>query len=161
WTYTPGVGTGINHSGGFAGSTDLMANGSASFTGTVARLTPATNSQAGSVFSKSLVDVSHFTTTFTFQLSAGTNPIADGLTFTVQRNFGNFSESVLKLSTSGDLSVADYFTPTDWQILDNNDADLGSGGTMLLPDSVGSAAHPHLLVETGKTGRMYLIDRDN
>jgi hypothetical protein len=57
--------------------------------------------------------------------------------------------------------VADYFTPTDWQTLDNNDADLGSGGTMLLPDSVGSAAHPHLLVETGKTGRMYLIDRDN
>src|SRR5262249_33380064 len=29
------------------------------------------------------------------------------------------------------------------------------------PDAVGSAAHPHLMVETGKTGRMYLIDRDN
>jgi hypothetical protein len=74
---------------------------------------------------------------------------------------GSFSESVLKISTTGQLSVADYFTPTDWQTLDNNDADLGSGGTMLLPDAVGSAAHPHLLVETGKTGRMYLIDRDN
>jgi hypothetical protein len=74
---------------------------------------------------------------------------------------GSYSESVLKLSTAGQLSVADYFTPTDWQTLDNNDADLGSGGTMLLPDAVGSAAHPHLLVETGKTGRMYLIDRDN
>src|SRR5215468_9018693 len=32
---------------------------------------------------------------------------------------------------------------------------------MLLPDAVGSAAHPHLIIETGKTGRMYLIDRDN
>src|SRR5262249_6965470 len=122
---------------------------------------PAANGQAGSVFSTSQVDITGFTTTFTFQLSAGTNPIADGLTFTVQRNNGNFSESVLKLSTSGDLSVADYFTPTDWQTLDNNDAALGSGGTMLLPDAVGSAAHPHLLIETGKTGRMYLIDRAN
>src|SRR5262249_61858106 len=130
-------------------------------TGTVARITPAANGQAGSVFSKNLVDVSHFSTTFTFQMSAGTNPIADGLTFTVQKQPGNFSESVIKLSTTGQLSVADYFTPTDWQILDQQDADLGSGGTMLLPDAVGSAAHPHLIVETGKTGRMYLIDRDN
>src|SRR6516225_12462600 len=32
---------------------------------------------------------------------------------------------------------------------------------MLLPDSVGSAAHPHLMVETGKDGHIYLIDRDN
>jgi Bacterial lectin/Legume lectin domain/Fibronectin type III domain len=94
-------------------------------------------------------------------MSAGTNPIADGLTFTIQNQPGNWSESVLKLSTTGQLSVADYFTPTDWQTLDNNDADLGSGGTMLLPDAVGSAAHPHLIIETGKTGRMYLIDRDN
>jgi hypothetical protein len=74
---------------------------------------------------------------------------------------GSYSETVMKLSTTGQLSVADYFTPTDWQNLDNNDADLGSGGTMLLPDAVGSATHPHLVIETGKTGRLYLIDRDN
>ncbi len=161
WTYTPGSGPVIDHSAGFASNGDLQANGSASFPSGVARLTPAQNGQAGSVFSKSLVDITSFSTTFTFQLSAGTNPIADGMTFTVQRNTGSFSESVLKLSTSGQLTVADYFTPTDWQLLDNNDADLGSGGTMLLPDAVGSASHPHLIVETGKTGRMYLIDRDN
>src|SRR5262249_43974247 len=59
---------------------------------------------------------------------------------------GSFSESVLKISTTGALSVADYFTPTDWQTLDQNDSDLGSGGAMLLPDAVGSAAHPHLLI---------------
>jgi hypothetical protein len=73
---------------------------------------------------------------------------------------GDYSESVLKLSATGQLSVADYFTPFDWQTLDNQDADLGSGGTMLLPDFVGSAAHPHLMVETGKSGKIYLIDRD-
>src|SRR5262249_15805545 len=76
-------------------------------------------------------------------------------------SIGSYSETVLKLSTTGQLSVADYFTPFDWQNLDNNDADLGSGGTMLLPDAVGSPAHRHLLVETGKSGKIYLIDRDN
>jgi hypothetical protein len=74
---------------------------------------------------------------------------------------GNYSESVIKLSTTGQLSVADSFTPFDWQTLDSQDADLGSGGTMLLPDFVGSAAHQHLMVETGKSGKIYLIDRDN
>jgi hypothetical protein len=77
---------------------------------------------------------------------------------------GDYAESVLKLDPGGAgpyLTVADYFTPFNWQMLDNQDLDLGSGGTMLLPDSVGSAGHPHLMVETGKTGRLYLIDRDN
>jgi hypothetical protein len=31
---------------------------------------------------------------------------------------------------------------------------------MLLPDSVGSTAHPHLLVGCGKEGSIYLVDRD-
>src|SRR5262249_54094339 len=75
---------------------------------------------------------------------------------------GNYGETVLKLSTAGGkISVADYFTPYNWLPLDNADLDLGSGGTMLLPDYVGSPEHPHLMVETGKTGRLYLIDRDN
>jgi hypothetical protein len=83
---------------------------------------------------------------------------------------GNYSESVVKVDTNGPnwdpahpqntMAVADYFTPFNWQTLDSQDADLGSGGVMLLPDSVGSAAHRHLMVETGKQGRIYLIDRD-
>ena len=32
---------------------------------------------------------------------------------------------------------------------------------MLLPDSVGSATHPHLIVGPGKSGKIYLVDRDN
>jgi hypothetical protein len=42
-----------------------------------------------------------------------------------------------------------------------NDDDLGSGGSILLPDSAGSAAHPHLLIGAGKEGTLYLVDRDN
>jgi hypothetical protein len=75
---------------------------------------------------------------------------------------GDYSESVIKLSPNGSqLTVADYFTPFNWQSLDDQDADLGSGGAMLLPDFVGSTAHPHLMVELGKEGKIYLIDRDN
>jgi hypothetical protein len=77
---------------------------------------------------------------------------------------GNYSESVIKIDTQAAgtiMPVTDYFTPFNWQALDNTDADLGSGGVMLLPDSVGSAAHPHLMVETGKDGHIYLLDRDN
>ena len=32
---------------------------------------------------------------------------------------------------------------------------------MALPAGFGTAAHPHLLVQTGKDGRVYLLDRDN
>ena len=72
----------------------------------------------------------------------------------------DYGESVLRLDPSAGLAVHDYFTPYDFQYLNTADADLGSGATMLLPDAVGSAAHPHLMVETGKTGKIYLIDRD-
>jgi hypothetical protein len=131
----------------------------------VAVLTPAANTQAGSIFSNNKVDISgNWSTTFTFQMRAGSDPIADGMTFTIQNaaRGTEISESVLKLSTTGSgpsLSVADYFTPHDFKLLDDQDADLGSGGTLLLPDGVSGGKH--LMVETGKTGRLYLIDRDN
>jgi hypothetical protein len=88
-------------------------------------------------------------------------------------NRGDYGDSVIKLApdstTSASnqnangwgLKVVDYFTPFNQQNLANQDEDLGSGDILLLPDSVGSAAHPHLLVCGGKEGRVYLIDRDN
>jgi len=68
----------------------------------------------------------------------------------------NFSESALKLSPTG--SLLDWFTPFNKDILDANDVDMGSAGILILPDSVASAAHPHLALVTGKVAILYLLD---
>ena len=71
----------------------------------------------------------------------------------------DFGDSILKLAMTGNtMIVADSFTPFDQSSLDNSDSDLGSGGVLLLPDQTGS--HPHELIEAGKEGTIYLIDRD-
>ena len=72
----------------------------------------------------------------------------------------NFGDSFIKLQGTN-LALLDYFTPWDQASLNAGDVDLGSGGALLLPDSVGSANHPHLLVGAGKDGRVFLLDRDN
>jgi len=71
----------------------------------------------------------------------------------------NFSDSVLKISPQG--TMQDFFTPFDQQIMQTNDIDLGSSNPIVLPDSLGSAAHPHLLIATGKVGVIYLLDQTN
>jgi len=73
-----------------------------------------------------------------------------------------FGDSVVRLSPSLALDAENgrgYFTPFNQAALESVDADLGSGGTMLLPDQPGT--HPSLLVETGKEGKIYLIDRED
>jgi hypothetical protein len=70
-----------------------------------------------------------------------------------------FGDSVLKLSTGGGVSIADFFTPWNQDALAAADADLGSGGVLLLPDQPG--AYPHLMVTAGKEGKIYLINRDD
>jgi hypothetical protein len=82
-------------------------------------------------------------------------------TFDTGPNPQNFGDSFVKLTQGTNLALADYFTPFDQSTMDIQDNDLGAGGAIVLPDSVGSLAHPHLLVGAGKLGKIYLVDRDN
>jgi hypothetical protein len=74
----------------------------------------------------------------------------------------NLSESVVKLSWNL-KTVESFFTPpagyNDWQDLDAEDGDFGSGGVLLLPPQTGSM--PNLSVAMGKAGILYLLDADN
>jgi hypothetical protein len=49
--------------------------------------------------------------------------------------------------------------PSNTQALITNDADLGSGGLVLMPDN--SSSTPHELIGGGKDGRIFVVDRDN
>jgi outer membrane protein assembly factor BamB len=75
---------------------------------------------------------------------------------------GDFGNAIIKLSTSGKLAVADYFETYNTVAESDADADLGSGGEILLPDQTDAAgAVHHLLVGAGKDGNIYVADRDN
>ena len=74
------------------------------------------------------------------------------------------SESVLGLTvgSSGQLTPTQFFAPSDAPTLDEDDEDLGSGGPIALPSEYfGTKAIPHLLVQVGKDGRIFLLDADN
>ena len=73
----------------------------------------------------------------------------------------SYGDSWVKLGTSSGLTALDYFSPFNQAALDSADLDLASAGITLLPDAAGSAAHPHLMVGSGKDGELYLVDRDN
>ncbi|MGA9390197.1 MAG: pyrrolo-quinoline quinone [Candidatus Sulfotelmatobacter sp.] len=77
-------------------------------------------------------------------------------------NNGDFGNAFMKLSTSGELTVADYFEMDNGPAESGNDTDLGSGGTIVLPDlSDGSGNTFHLAVGAGKDINLYLVNRDS
>ncbi|MGH9400497.1 MAG: fibronectin type III domain-containing protein [Terriglobia bacterium] len=79
-------------------------------------------------------------------------------TFDVNTGGIDYGDSIEKLTLSG--SVADYFTPHDQSNMSSNNLDLGAGGPTLLVDQT-SGPYPHLLIASGKTGTIYVINRDN
>jgi hypothetical protein len=83
-------------------------------------------------------------------------------TFDADSGGTSYGDTIVKLSPpkSKVLKVVDYFTPFDQDNLNQSDADLGSGGVLLLPDQGVNAPHRRLLVEAGKEGTIYLVDRD-
>lgn len=77
-------------------------------------------------------------------------------------------QSVIRLNVNTDannnvtLTAADFFSPANADVLNNNDQDVGSGSPLLLPDQYfGTSTVPHLAVQEGKEGTIYLVNRDN
>lgn len=66
----------------------------------------------------------------------------------------NRAESALKLTRAGSaLQVASYFTPYDYQYLNDNDLDYGSMGGLLIPNS-------SYYLTGAKDGKLYLLNKD-
>jgi hypothetical protein len=67
-------------------------------------------------------------------------------------------EAIVRLNPglAAPASTKDYFAPSNWQALDNEDLDLG--GTEALPFEIGKAKR---VIAFGKDGNAYLADRNN
>jgi hypothetical protein len=86
----------------------------------------------------------------------------------VSTGTGSFDNSIgggitfAKLTPGGSaLAVTDFFSPFNqtYLTIEMINLDLSSSGPMLLPDQAGTL--PHLALFAGKTGTLYLINRDN
>lgn len=81
-------------------------------------------------------------------------------TFDANTGGSDYGEALEKLAPSGGtLTVADYFTPSNYESLNESDLDLGGGGPLLLPDQ--PTQPTQLMVASGKEGAIYLLDRTN
>jgi Bacterial Ig-like domain (group 2) len=65
-----------------------------------------------------------------------------------------WGDSVLKFANNGQLQLVDYFTPDDYRFMNCHDADLASGGLLLIPGGTEALA-------AGKTGKLYLVNTTN
>ena len=72
----------------------------------------------------------------------------------------DFGESFLNLDATT-LALTDFYTPSLYQNWSSRDLDISSGGVTVLPDGIGPAAHPNVMVGADKQGHLWMIDRTN
>ncbi len=85
--------------------------------------------------------------------------VATGNTFGANSWMGG--EAIIRFTAGPVFSrdTADFFTPSNWLQLDNEDLDLGGTGPVLI--DVPGATPSALVVALGKNGVAYLVDRSN
>jgi hypothetical protein len=77
---------------------------------------------------------------------------------------GHLGESVVRVEvqSEGNLKATDFFSPFNNAELDEEDLDVGSAAPIALPHPYfGTAATPNLLVQEGKKGYVYLLNREH
>lgn len=76
---------------------------------------------------------------------------------------GDFGNAFLKIATTNkQLTVTDYFEVFNQSAENSTDADLGSGGALVLPDFTdNSGLTRHLALGAGKDSNIYVVDRDS
>jgi PQQ enzyme repeat len=84
----------------------------------------------------------------------------NGQGFPMKSDFGN---AILRISAANNsFWVADYFTMSNTAAESSADADLGSGGAIVLPDLQDNSGKTwHLVIGAGKDTNIYLANRDN
>jgi hypothetical protein len=70
----------------------------------------------------------------------------------------DFSMSFLKMNPTN-LTVQDFYTPSNEAAWSEDDFDISSSGVTVLPDGIGPSGHPNLLVGSDKLGQLWLLDR--
>ncbi|MFL6690201.1 MAG: hypothetical protein ACJ8IR_08480 [Alphaproteobacteria bacterium] len=77
--------------------------------------------------------------------------------YNLGKGMKGYGESVIALPPDLGKKPIGTFTPSNWQSLNNSDADFGSGGAMLIPVIAGQTAPP-MIIGAGKAGTAYLLD---
>jgi outer membrane protein assembly factor BamB len=65
-----------------------------------------------------------------------------------------YGDSIVKLTPTGSSLIPFGFIPSDAAAMEANDADLGAGGSLTIPNT-------DLIIGGGKSGFMYLLDRNS
>lgn len=72
----------------------------------------------------------------------------------------DYGDSIVRVGLTNGVPVpTDYFTPWNQASLDGADEDLGSGGVLVVPDQT-TAPFEHILIQSGKQGEVYVVNRD-
>jgi hypothetical protein len=75
-------------------------------------------------------------------------------------NNNDYGMSFMNLSPTN-LTVQDFYTPSNYSAWSASDLDISAGGVVVLPDGSGPSGHPNLLAGTDKQGHLWSIDRNN
>jgi hypothetical protein len=96
-----------------------------------------------------------------FSTGNGTGPPAPAAGSSPPRTL---AQSVVRLTvqTNGSLKATSFFSPFNWKTANTTDIDVGSGDPVALPSPFfGTTKVPHVLVQIGKSGYLYVHNRDH